>query len=50
MIFFYAVFTVTPATLLVLGVAEQRKHDRNLARIPVRVLVDGIRGKSSITG
>src|SRR5690349_12457469 len=45
----YGVFAVSLAVLLVLGVVEQRRHDRNLDRIPVRVLVNGIRGKSSIT-
>jgi len=49
MYFLYAVFAVSLAALLVLGVLEQRRHDANLARIPVRVLVNGIRGKSSIT-
>ena len=49
MLFMYAVFAFSLAVLLVLGVVEQRRHDRNLDRIPVRVLVNGIRGKSSIT-
>ena len=31
------------------GIAEQRQHNRHLDRIPPRVLVNGIRGKSSIT-
>jgi poly-gamma-glutamate synthase PgsB/CapB len=35
--------------LLVAGIVEQRRHDANLAGIPTRVLVNGIRGKSSIT-
>nr|WP_202451276.1 poly-gamma-glutamate synthase PgsB [Streptomyces sp. SID4948] len=37
------------AVLLVAGIVEQRRHNANLAQIPVRVLVNGIRGKSSIT-
>jgi len=49
MLYMYGVFAVSLAVLLVLGVVEQRRHDRNLDRIPVRVLVNGIRGKSSIT-
>jgi gamma-polyglutamate synthase len=49
MLFMYAVFAASLAVLLVLGVVEQHRHDRNLDRIPVRVLVNGIRGKSSIT-
>src|SRR4051795_2204004 len=35
--------------MLVAGIVEQRRHYANLDRIPVRVLVNGIRGKSSIT-
>jgi poly-gamma-glutamate synthase PgsB/CapB len=31
------------------GMIEQRHHNRSLQRIPQRVLVNGIRGKSSIT-
>src|SRR5689334_7591115 len=49
MLYMYGVFAISLAVLLVLGVVEQRRHDRNLDRIPVRVLVNGIRGKSSIT-
>jgi gamma-polyglutamate synthase len=49
MLFMYTVFAFSLVVLLVLGVVEQRRHDRNLDRIPVRVLVNGIRGKSSIT-
>ncbi|WP_433463515.1 poly-gamma-glutamate synthase PgsB [Spirillospora sp. CA-128828] len=30
-------------------VVEQRRHTRNLERIPVRIMVNGIRGKSSVT-
>ncbi|GAU71427.1 PGA synthase PgsB [Streptomyces sp. NBRC 110611] len=35
--------------LLIAGVVEQRRHFASLDQIPVRVLVNGIRGKSSIT-
>src|SRR5438045_8116840 len=49
MLYMYAVFAGSLAILLVLGVVEQRRHDRSLDRIPVRIVVNGIRGKSSIT-
>jgi len=48
-IFLYVVLTLSLATLLVFGVVEQRRHFDRLDSIPVRVLVNGIRGKSSIT-
>ncbi|MCD9879956.1 poly-gamma-glutamate synthase PgsB [Streptomyces guryensis] len=49
MLFLYCVLAVCCAGLLVAGVVEQRRHDAKLAAIPTRVLVNGIRGKSSIT-
>ncbi|MBP2323394.1 poly-gamma-glutamate synthase PgsB/CapB [Kibdelosporangium banguiense] len=49
MLFLFVVFTTACLSLLVLGVVEQRRHYANLRRIPTRVLVNGIRGKSSIT-
>ncbi|MGP3964075.1 poly-gamma-glutamate synthase PgsB [Nonomuraea sp. 3N208] len=49
MLYLYVIFSLSLLVLLVLGVAEQRRHDANLDRIPVRILVNGIRGKSSIT-
>ncbi len=49
MIFLYVVFTISLAALFIGGVIEQRRHYRNLNSIPVRVMVNGIRGKSSIT-
>ncbi|WP_329386367.1 poly-gamma-glutamate synthase PgsB [Streptomyces sp. NBC_01716] len=49
MLFLYTVLLVCGAILLVAGVVEQRRHFTNLNRIPTRVLVNGIRGKSSIT-
>ncbi|MGW7524418.1 poly-gamma-glutamate synthase PgsB [Streptomyces sp. NPDC054783] len=49
MFFLYTVLLVGCATLLVAGVVEQRRHFTNLDHIPTRVLVNGIRGKSSIT-
>ncbi|MEV5873652.1 poly-gamma-glutamate synthase PgsB [Streptomyces sp. NPDC052101] len=49
MLFLYCVLAVCCAGLLVAGIVEQRRHDASLAAIPTRVLVNGIRGKSSIT-
>ncbi|MEU2563364.1 poly-gamma-glutamate synthase PgsB [Streptomyces longispororuber] len=49
MYFLYTVLVVCCAVLLVAGVIEQRRHFTNLEHIPSRVLVNGIRGKSSIT-
>jgi poly-gamma-glutamate synthase PgsB/CapB len=48
-LYLYTVFTLSCLSLVVAGVIEQRNHDRNLDTIPHRVLVNGIRGKSSIT-
>jgi gamma-polyglutamate synthase len=48
-LFLFIVFGSCCFTLFVLGVVEQRRHYKNLRRIPSRVLVNGIRGKSSIT-
>lgn len=49
MLFLYTVLLVCCAILLVAGIVEQRRHFTNLDQIPTRVLVNGIRGKSSIT-
>ncbi|MBM4792920.1 poly-gamma-glutamate synthase PgsB [Streptomyces sioyaensis] len=49
MLFLYVVLLLSCAGLLVAGVLEQRRHYAALAQIPTRVLVNGIRGKSSIT-
>lgn len=49
MTYLYTVYALCCLALLVAGVIEQRNHYRNLNRIPHRVLVNGIRGKSSIT-
>jgi gamma-polyglutamate synthase len=48
-LYLYCVFVVWCAVLLLAGILEQRYHYRRLRTIPVRVLVNGIRGKSSIT-
>ena len=47
--YLYSVFALLCLALLVSGVVEQRNHERNLRTVPHRVLVNGIRGKSSIT-
>ncbi|MFI6929353.1 poly-gamma-glutamate synthase PgsB [Streptomyces sp. NPDC050287] len=49
MLFLYTVLVVCGAILLIAGIVEQRRHFVNLEHIPTRVLVNGIRGKSSIT-
>jgi poly-gamma-glutamate synthase PgsB/CapB len=49
MIFLYCVYSCACLLMLLLGLAEQREHSRTLRSIPHRVLVNGIRGKSSIT-
>ncbi|MFE5567551.1 poly-gamma-glutamate synthase PgsB [Amycolatopsis japonica] len=49
MTFLYFVLLVASSAMLAAGIAEQRRHYRNLHSIPTRVLVNGIRGKSSIT-
>jgi poly-gamma-glutamate synthase PgsB/CapB len=47
--YLYIVFVLCCLALFVAGVIEQRNHYRNLDKIRDRVLVNGIRGKSSIT-
>ncbi len=49
MFYLYTVYTLCCLALVIAGVIEQRNHYRNLNTIPHRVLVNGIRGKSSIT-
>lgn len=49
MTFLYVVLLTASAAMLAAGIAEQRRHYRHLDSIPTRVLVNGIRGKSSIT-
>jgi poly-gamma-glutamate synthase PgsB/CapB len=48
-LFLYIMLLLSSAVLLTAGVIEQRRHYAALDQIPVRVLVNGIRGKSSIT-
>jgi gamma-polyglutamate synthase len=40
---------ILSAALCVLGIVENILHQRNLRKIPVRILVNGTRGKSSVT-
>jgi poly-gamma-glutamate synthase PgsB/CapB len=47
--YLYAIVVAGCLALLAAGLAEQRRHYRNLNAIPARVLVNGTRGKSSIT-
>lgn len=49
MLFLYVVFVGSLLVLLLAGMVEQRRHLRALESIPQRVMVNGIRGKSSIT-
>lgn len=49
MLYLYIVFSISLVGLLAAGIIEQRRHYANLESIPTRVLVNGIRGKSSIT-
>jgi gamma-polyglutamate synthase len=49
MTFLYILLTLSLAALVAAGVAERRRHERRLEAIPVRILVNGSRGKSSVT-
>ncbi|WP_309505044.1 poly-gamma-glutamate synthase PgsB [Streptomyces sp. KM273126] len=49
MLYLYFVLLIGGVALFVAGVVEQRRHYASLHSIPSRVLVNGIRGKSSIT-
>jgi len=49
MTFLYCVLLLGTGSLLLGGILEQRRHYARLHAIPHRVLVNGIRGKSSIT-
>lgn len=49
MLFLYVILVSFCLGLLVAGIVEQRNHLTHLRSIPQRVLVNGIRGKSSIT-
>ncbi|MBP2326909.1 poly-gamma-glutamate synthase PgsB/CapB [Kibdelosporangium banguiense] len=47
--FLHAVYLAACIVLFISGIVEQRRHYANLRRIRFRILVNGIRGKSSIT-
>ncbi|MFI8515864.1 poly-gamma-glutamate synthase PgsB [Streptomyces sp. NPDC085460] len=49
MLYLYFVLLISCVFLLIAGIVEQRRHYAALHVIPARVLVNGIRGKSSIT-
>ncbi|WP_328879895.1 poly-gamma-glutamate synthase PgsB [Streptomyces sp. NBC_00299] len=49
MLYLYFVLLIGSVFLLIAGIIEQRRHYAALHTIPSRVLVNGIRGKSSIT-
>ncbi|MFG3103679.1 poly-gamma-glutamate synthase PgsB [Streptomyces sp. NPDC048182] len=49
MLFLYVIVLLSSAALWIAGAVEQRRHFASLEQIPTRVLVNGIRGKSSIT-
>ncbi len=49
LLYLYLTVVVGGLLLAAAGVIEQRRHDRNLDGIPLRVLVNGTRGKSSVT-
>ncbi|MDN3357193.1 poly-gamma-glutamate synthase PgsB [Actinomadura sp. DC4] len=46
---FYLLLAAGVLAVVAWLVAEQLRHTRNLDRIPVRIMVNGIRGKSSVT-
>ncbi|MEX0991293.1 MAG: poly-gamma-glutamate synthase PgsB [Actinomycetota bacterium] len=49
MLFLYIVFAIALGALFVAGILEQKRHYQSLESIPIRVLINGIRGKSSVT-
>lgn len=49
MAFLFTIYLVGCLLALTAGIIEQRRHHRHLYSIPTRVVVNGIRGKSSIT-
>ncbi|MFL6127023.1 poly-gamma-glutamate synthase PgsB, partial [Actinophytocola sp.] len=49
MLFLYCILVTGSTLLLAAGLVEQRRHLANLNRIPRRIMINGIRGKSSIT-
>jgi gamma-polyglutamate synthase len=49
LLFLYVIVLLCCAGLWIAGILEQRRHFASLEQIPTRVLVNGIRGKSSIT-
>lgn len=37
------------AAVLIIGIIEKRRHQKNIDALPVRVNINGIRGKSTVT-
>lgn len=42
------IITICLLSLLVFGFLEHRKHNRNVEAIPVRININGVRGKSTL--
>lgn len=49
MIYLFTVYLCGGLVAIIAGVGEKRRHRRNLALVETRIVVNGIRGKSSIT-
>src|ERR1044071_8510567 len=49
MTYLFTLYALGCAIALIAGLVEQRRHHRHLHSIPTRIVVNGIRGKSSIT-
>ena len=49
MYFLYITYGLALCGMLVGGMVEQRRHEASLRSIPIRIMVNGIRGKSSVT-
>lgn len=45
----FLVLSVSITLLFALGLAERKRHQKNVEAIPVRVNINGIRGKSTVT-
>lgn len=45
----FIVICITTSLLILYGIVEYQRHQRNLKSIPIRIHVNGTRGKSSVT-
>lgn len=43
------IITISLLFFIIIGITEKRKNDKNIEQIPIRINVNGIRGKSTIT-